>query len=205
MFPCQSMPSLVAGAALLVLCPTVAFAQAPDDLVKRRKADLLYPLGPLIQSSRGADGGEFIIGVLGKDPFDGADRFGRPVNHLDAMARESNAARDKTGRKHIVIKRFDDAKQYTRCDLLFVAADQLQAALALAERQKAVAPVLLVADTEGFARRGVPVNFYLEAAADGSIHVRLECNPDAAARTGFDRIDPQLFRLLQRGLGRIVR
>lgn len=205
------------AAAWLGLAGDAAFAQTAEDAIKLDKVKFLYPLSVFVKSSQAKDEETLTIGVLGKDPFDGVNLNGQRVNHLDEMARESNADRARNKRRRIVIQRLPSIANYQRCHLLFVsresainaAADtpeaRLAAALEIAKRDKATAPVLVVSDTQDFAKLGAPLNFYLETGDDGSISVRTELNPDAAKLTGFDKIHAQFYERIRLGKGRIVR
>lgn len=193
------------------------FAQTPDDAIKLDKVKFLYPLSVFVKSSQAKDEETLIIGVLGKDPFDGLNLSGQRVNHLDEMARESNANRVSNKRRRIVIQRLPSIANYEHCHLLFVSKEsatnavadtpesRLTAALEIAKRDKATAPVLVVSDSQGFAKLGAPLNFYLETGDDGSISVRTELNPDTAKLTGFDKINAQFYERIRLGKGRIVR
>ena len=81
----------------------------------------------------------------------------------------------------------------------------MAAALKIAKDSKLNDPVLVVSDTVGFAKRGSPLNYYLETASDGSVGVRTELNPDAAKQIGFDMINPQYIERILAGKGRIVK
>lgn len=195
---------ILIAALALAGTASLAQAQAPADKVKRRQADLLYPIGSLVQSSKLNAGNMYIIGVLGPDPFNGRDASGNVVNHLDAAASASNARRATTKRKQIVIRRYKTADDYKPCHMLFVANGQQQAAKRIAETHAETLPVLLVGNGDGLVGAGVPVNFYEVQMSDGSISVRMEFAPAVARGTGFDKINPSLVRLLKRGLGRVV-
>ena len=202
MIPLRFASLLLIAFAGLALEERAALAQGPDDQVKRVEAGMLYSLGALIRSSRTVDDGTFVIGVLGKDPFDGEDAAGRPVNHLAAMAKESNARAGKDKRKKIVIKKpFPSAKDYERCHLLIVSAnalpasaektapERMKAAKAIAVGAKDGAPVLVVAD----AKQGAPVGFMPVDIGGGGIEVRLELNVTIVKETGFDKISASLY------------
>ncbi len=207
---------LIAASSLSFASDTT-YAQTAEDSIKQDKVRFLYPLSAFIKSSQAKEDETLIIGVLGKGPFEGVNNNGQRVNHLDEMARESNADRARNKRRRIVIQRLPSMEQYQRCHLLFVsnesatnaAADtpeaRLAAALEKAKGAKETDPVLLVADTKDFAQLGAAVNFYTELGGDGSISVRTELNPEAAKLTGFDKINPQFYERLRSGKGRIVR
>ena len=205
-------------AAWLCSAGDAAFAQTDEDFIKQDKVELLRQVSAFVKSSNAKKNeATRIIGVLGKDPFDGVNSKGQPVNHLDEMAREYNVEAVKDNRRRIVIQRFASAAMYQRCHLLFVSSKsatndmadtpeaRLAAALKIAKDNKTNDPVLVVSDTIDFAKRGAPLNFYLETAGNGSIGVRTELNPDAAKQIGFDMINPQYIERILGGKGRIVK
>jgi hypothetical protein len=121
------------------------------------------------------EGEHFVIGVLGNDPF------GAVLRTIE---------RSKTvGGKKVVVHRFRSMADYTPCHILFIspvaaegvteesAEERLQSAL---EKTKG-SPVLLVSDIQGFSRKGVVINFVVDARANV---VRLEINEDAEERAG---------------------
>ncbi|MEX0612711.1 MAG: YfiR family protein [Pirellulales bacterium] len=129
------------------------------------------------------------IGILGKDPF-----FENGVNQLDRAIAEENL---KGG--NIVVKRFSSAKDYEPCHILFVsslAADE-GVEMTVDERIKAAAEitngstVLIVGESAGLAVQGAIANLLFDRATN---LVRLEINPDAAARAGL-KLSPDLLRL----------
>ena len=129
------------------------------------------------------------IGVLGQDPF-----FEGGVNQLD----QTIAAERAKGRQ-IVVKRFDSAKDYQPCHILYVSdaaneksveqnfKDRLEAALKLTANK----PVLLVGASPELARRGVAANMLFDRANN---RIQLELNPDAANRHEL-KFAPQLLGL----------
>ena len=190
---------------LALFCPSTFAQQNMVDIQYRRKADMLYPLASLIQSDKGfADGGDtLVIGVLGKDPFQGVDPAGQSVNHLDAMAEESNARTGAKKRKSIEVKRFASAKDYTPCHVLFVSAQAASNSVEKTPEQRLAAalekskdsPVLICGDTDGFTKKGAMLNFVLGRDPAGIVKVVFEFNPDAAKRAGFTKIDAGIYRL----------
>lgn len=129
------------------------------------------------------------IGVLGKDPF-----LERGANQLEQAI---DAERVK-GRK-IVLQRFDSAKDYKPCHVLYVSRDAapnsvertLKARLAAAVNLANQKPLLLVGDAEELATRGVAANMIYDRAANV---IRLELNPEAAGRHKL-KFDAQLLNL----------
>jgi len=116
----------------------------------------------------------FVIGVLGTDPFG---------DILDEIA-----ATRTVGDKRIVVRRFATLDEYTPCHILFVAASERARMAAVIEKLRD-APVLLVADTAGFAQAGGTVDLVVEENK-----VRFEVNPVAAERAGV-KISSKLLRL----------
>ncbi len=129
------------------------------------------------------------IGVLGQDPFvEGG------VNQLDRTV----AAERAKGRQ-IVVRRFDSAKDYQPCHILFVSdapseksiernlVERLDAARRLTDGK----PVLLIGQSLGFARQGATANMLFDRTTN---LIRLEINPDAATRAGL-KLAPDLLRL----------
>lgn len=116
--------------------------------------------------------------LLGHDPFGGA---------LDALQGKP------TGPLRWEIVQADAATELKACRVLFIAASESGNLGRILERV-GISPVLTLGDSEGYAGRGVMVNFYLEEN-----RVRFEINPAAASRVGF-KISSQLLKL-----ARIVR
>jgi hypothetical protein len=197
--------SSFAFASWLALCPGAFAQQTMVDVQYRRKADMLYPLAASIQSESGlADGGDtLVIGVVGKDMFQGVNRAGMPTNHLDDAVAESNGRVATSKRKKIAVKRFASVKDYTPCHVLWVSAQPaatsdektLDQRLAAAIEKTKESPVLICTDVEGYARKGSMLNFYVGTDAAGVQKVMFEFNPDAAKRAGFTKIDPGIYRL----------
>ena len=156
---------------------TLATAAEPAPTEYEIKAAFIYNFAKYVEwpEESGPDSGElFVIGVLGDDPFGAL---------LDQIARTKTV-----GDKPIVIRRFDRLEDYTPCHVLFVAASAQDLLPAVLEKL-AHSPVLVIGDTEGFAQRGVTINFVIERSK-----VRFEINPEAAACAGL-KISSKLLRL----------
>lgn len=129
------------------------------------------------------------IGVLGQDPF-----LEGGVNQLD----QTVAAEQAKGRL-IVVRRFDSAKNYQPCHILYVSdlaapnsveqafKDRLEAAVKLTKDK----PVLLTGAAPGLPAWGFSANMLFDRANN---RIRLELNPDAANRHEL-KLAPQLLRL----------
>jgi hypothetical protein len=116
--------------------------------------------------------------LLGRDPFGGAlDALqGKPIGRLSWEIVQAGAR-----------------TELKDCRVLFIAASESGNLGSVLERL-GNSPVLTVGDTNGYAERGVMVNFYLEEN-----RVRFEINREAAARARL-RLSSQLLKL-----ARIVR
>jgi hypothetical protein len=117
-----------------------------------------------------------VIGVLGNDPF------------RDAL---EETIRDETVKNRpLVVKRSSRVEELKSCHVLFISKseegrlDQILAALAGGGGR-----VLTIGETDGFARRGVIINFFLQGNK-----VRFEINTDAADRSGH-KISSHLLSL----------
>jgi len=122
----------------------------------------------------------FVVCLVGKDPFQ---------EYLQTMSRE----RRIKGRP-LEVQRFSQVQQegaaapLSQCELVFIsreAQDELDQVLA----QTAGRPVLTVSDSEGFAQKGVLINFDHEGGK-----VRFEVNVEAMRKSGL-KFSAHLMRL----------
>lgn len=173
-------------AASLVPCAPVARGQ--EEIIDREyeiKAAFLYNFGRYTEWPEGSKAADedFVIGVLGKDPFKG---------FLTRIAK-----RKKIRGRRIVVRHFRSATEYEPCEILFVAktgagddekktaSERLRAAV---EATKG-SPTLLVADGQGLARAGAAIAFFIEEN-----RAKFEINPEAAKRRKLE-ISSRLLRL----------
>jgi len=158
------------GAFLYVFLSPGRICQAQSETVIDPKQEYnvkvayLYSFGRYVEwpaESFQDDGGVFVIGVLGDDPFHGA---------LDRIAK----AKKIQGRQ-IAVRRFESMDDYEPCHILFVSktASAEQEAKAIRALQKT--HVLLAGEVPGFAVRGGTINFYVARNT-----VRFEVNVQAA-------------------------
>lgn len=89
--------------------------------------------------------------------------------------------------KPVKIKVIDKVDSLEACNILFVNAEQAKELDKILDKVKSK-PILTIGDTQGFAKQGVIINFYLEQNK-----VRFELNISAAKSSGLD-VD---FRLLE--------
>jgi hypothetical protein len=180
--------------ALIVLVGTILLAvdarrgagQMPPQVIDREyeiKAAYLYNFGLYVTWPQGAvpnDQDQFVIGVLGKDPFDA---------NLDRLA-----AVKKVGGRKIVVHRFKSMADYKPCHILFISgADAAKGSaderLAEAVRKLKNLPVLLVSDTEGHAGKGAIISLLIDEN-----RVKFEVNPAVAKQAGL-QISSKLLQL----------
>jgi hypothetical protein len=176
-----ALATLAVSALVLASYRQVGSAQEPA--VSREyeiKAVYLYHFCRYVEWPKNAVAGDdsmFVIGVLGPNVF-GA--------HLDRLSAQT------VNNKKIVVHRFASAKDYQPCHILFIAPDDMTEKRLEQVREKAKnAPLLLVGDTAGFARKGAIINFFIEENV-----VKFEINPDAAKRAQL-KVNAQLFQLPQ--------
>jgi YfiR/HmsC-like len=153
--------------ALCLVSRAVAQQSGDDSVINREyplKALFLYNFGGYIEWPADAftsSQGRFVIGILGSAP-------------LDQTLREISATRKIAGRT-IAVERFASADKVTPCQILFIGRDVSPQQQHAAVEKLKNHHVLIVGESEGFARRGASVNFFVE-----SNKVRFEINLDAA-------------------------
>lgn len=167
--------SLLAASLLLLLSiPCAALSDSFQAGEYQVKAAFLLNFSNFIDwpdTSRGS--GSFIIGVLGKDPFE---------NSLDSLK-----GKTAKGRK-VIVRRYDDPEEVREADILFISASEkrtLPHILKILRNR----PVLTVGDHPGFARSGVMINLVLLKK-----RVAFEVNSQAAQRAGL-HISSHLLKL----------
>lgn len=120
-----------------------------------------------------ADSDTIALCVLGENPFG---------ESLDILKGKS------AGGQRISVRYASSTQNVKGCHLLFIAAsekDHLSQILKVLDGL----PLLTVGDTEGFARKGVMINMYIE---DERVH--FEVNLNAVKRSGV-RLDSRLLKL----------
>lgn len=165
---------LLGALALAARLPAGRAQQAEVDREYLLKAGYLPNFGRYtVWPQAGVPGGQFVIGVLGKNPF---------------SAVKAEMEKLEIDKKKVVVKEFKSMKDYQPCHILFVsnapagdnpkeqAADRLASALAALNKK----PVLLVADSPGLATKGAMLNLYLEMNK-----VKYEINVEAIKSAGL--------------------
>jgi hypothetical protein len=140
------------------------------------KAAFLYNFALYVEWPPAALAGreDFSVGVLGKDVFDGA---------------LERTMKDRTAQgKPVRVLRFDAAEGVKPCHILFVPGPEGDRVEKLAAALKG-SGTMIVTESSGALRRGAIINFFLEDK-----RVRIEVNPDAAARENL-RVGAKVLRL----------
>ena len=139
------------------------------------KAAFLYNFARFVEWPRDPDSdGEFVVTVLGRDPFGSA---------LD------NTLRGKTvDQRQIVVRRISRSEDVGRSQIVFICDSEKERLPAILKSLEA-APVLTVGEMDEFAERGGVIRFKVEQD-----RIRLEINVAAAERSRL-RISSQLLKL----------
>lgn len=183
-FGCGSGPGrtfrpLLAGLLVSALAGLRLHAQEKPFLDREVKANMLPQIARFVEWPNQAfarEASPIVIGVLGDDPFGTA---------LD------KAVKNKTAHdRPLEVKRFKDARGIESCHILFISRSETRRLPEILAALKN-AHVLTVGDMDGFAQRGVTINFY----KDGK-QVGLEGNIAAAVRAGL-KLRAQFRRLLK--------
>lgn len=168
--PLRSL-ALACGLAFLPANPGVGAAPSEYEV----KAAFLVNFVSYVQWPEGQPKPRnFTVCVHGRDPFGAIldEAFGnRRVHDRDVR-----------------VLRFQEASQLLGCNLVFIGGSdpvRLRSVLDALGRS----PVLTVADSAGFAERGVMINLRVEHNK-----VRFDINPDAAERAGL-KLSSQLLKL----------
>jgi hypothetical protein len=180
-----------AGLLLVVLLPPMWWngdARAQPKVIDQEyllKAAYLYNFGLFVTWPNNAvPGNNFVIGVLGKDPFG---------KHLDDLAQLRTINKRK-----IVIHRFGEVNEYKPCHILFISnqpanpnvKERPEDRLAAVQAKLKGSPVLLVTEKPGLATLGAAINLYL----DKDDTVKFEINPAAAKESGLE-LSSKLFQV----------
>jgi hypothetical protein len=160
---------------ILLLCAvTGTSAKAAPPTEYEVKAAFIHNIAQYVEWPETARGGSALtLCVLGQNPFDGA-----------LVALRGKAVVGKVWQVEPATRQSDLRK----CHLLFIAASESANLDAILGGIKGAA-VLTLGDSNGYAARGVMVNFYLEQN-----RVRFEINQAAALGGGF-KISSQLLKL----------
>jgi len=124
--------------------------------------------------SRAQDGGTtYNLCIYGSDPF------GQYTKIIDGT---------KVRGRTLDVKRVVSVRSVKECNILFVSSSERRRVNAVLDAVKGM-DMLTVGDTEGYARSGIMVNFFMEAK-----RVKFEINLNAIKRTKIN-VSSQLLKL----------
>jgi hypothetical protein len=166
--------ALTLAACLFIAGLSVPPAQAQSLSEYQVKAAFIYNFAKFIDWPGATPQGDFVIGILGDDPFRGA---------LQATVKD----RSIDGRP-VVVRQVPSADAARSFQILFVSTSERERLPAILDSLKGSA-VLTVGETEGYAKSGVVINFIVE-----DNRVRFEVNVDAAERANL-RISSKMLSL----------
>ncbi len=177
-FTNQPVWILIIAAGLLLVGPTILLTETAwaSSVEYRVKAAFLYNFTKFVEwpTSKPKPAQPFRIGILGEDVF--GDEIG-------------GLAGKTVGDRRLRVQRFPSWEdRAAQCDILFISGSQEQQLTEIIRRLDGE-PVLTVGDTDGYASRGVIINFFME-----NNKVRFEINPEQADRAGF-KISSRLLKL----------
>jgi YfiR/HmsC-like len=128
-------------------------------------------------------GESFRVCLLGAEPL--AEPF-EELNGQEALGHS------------VTVTALQSPQEARSCQVLFVAASQ-SARLTEVIDGLAGAPVLTIGDTDGFARRGIMINMFLD-----NKRIRFEINAEAARSAGL-RVSTKLLKLSSKVYGAVPR
>ena len=163
---------IATSVCLLSLTPGAAQEAGPGEY--EVKAAFLYNFALYVEWPAQAGGGPIKIGLVGKDVFAGA-------------LEKTMKGRTAQG-KPLEVVRFATADDVKPCHLLFVPYGERDRLEAISRTLKGSA-TLIVSELEGALLKGSILNLYLEDK-----RVRIEVNPDAAARENL-KIGAKVLRV----------
>lgn len=163
---------LVLSLAPLLICSSLAYPQPYDEYqVKAAFLNKLLMFVKWPESVQESD--QIVIGILGANPF-------KPY----AKDIEGQSVRGK----RVMAKQIFTVREARQCHLVFIGSSEKDR-LGYILSALASSPVLTVSDSDGWAKQGVMMNFYMEQGM-----VRFEVNIEAAKHAGLT-VSSQLLKL----------
>jgi hypothetical protein len=165
---------LLIGVPCLLLLGRVPRARAAERPEHEIKAAYLYNFGKYVRWPRRVREREFVIAVLGADPFGAA---------LDRVVQGN-----RIDNRPVAIRRVANAAELGACEVLFISASEeprLEGVLAALPK----APILTVSDMPRFVERGGMIGLVM-----ANRRVQFEVNALQAERAGL-ALGSQLMRL----------
>lgn len=152
---------------IIILLANVNFSGQPDEYVI--KGVLLEKISTFIQWPENdkdkIKDNEFVVGIIGKHKFAGI------LKKLYSKRKILN--------KELVVKNISSNSEINKCSVIFIPKlndDELNEILEFVKKK----PILTISDTEGYAEKGVHVNFYTEGS-----NIRFEINERSVKESGI--------------------
>lgn len=169
---------LLPGVVLLLLICIATAADAPS-VEYRLKAELLERFTKYIDwppNSLGSDpSAPFLIGIVGKNPFG---------SYLDRFSQANIKG------KNVEVLEITQLSDVERCQVLFVSGSEEKKLGQILVRTSGK-PILTVGDTDGYAQRGVLINFYRYED-----YIRFQVNQAEVDKSGL-KFSSRLLKLAQ--------
>lgn len=163
---------LILSLAPLLICSSLAYPQPYDEY--QVKALFLNKIPIFVKWPDSVQGSEeIIIGLLGANPFKPYERY---------------IERQNVKGKRVIVKQILTVREARQCHLVFIGSSERDR-LSYIISTLSSSPVLTVSDSDGWAKQGIMINFYLEQGM-----VRLEVNVDAVKNAGLT-VSSQLLKL----------
>lgn len=168
----QTLTLFILVIALLFAFRNYSIAQNREYLIK---AAYIEKFTRFIEWPANSLNGEFVITILGKDPFDGA--------------LEEIAGKYKIKNLPVKIKYISDISEIEKCNILFISQNKKNTLSEIFYYTKDK-PILTLSETEYYGEKGVHINFYY--TDKGTIH--FEVNPAKLKKSGLN-VDMYLLEL----------
>lgn len=163
---------LVLSLAPVLICSSLAHPQPYDEYqVKAAFLNKLLMFVKWPEAMQESD--RIIIGVLGTNPF---KTYGRDIEGQNVRG------------KRVIAKQILTVREARQCHLVFIGSSEKDR-LSYILSALSSSPVLTVSDSEGWAKHGVMINFYVEQG-----NIRFEVNVDATKNAGLS-VSSQLLKL----------
>jgi len=158
----------------LLVVPSIAKEKIDDSLEANTKAVFMYNFSKYTQWPKGDTSKYFNIVVLGKTDV--------------LIPLENIAEKRQVNKKKIKITQYKFLPENLNCNILFISSSQTKNLSLILEKVKGKS-ILTIGDTEGFAKRGVVLNFIIDNG-----NVKFEINSDVLDHTDL-KMSSQLLKL----------
>lgn len=159
---------------LILFCWVISMSAQSDNQEYNLKAAFIYNFTQFIEWSTPATGNEFCIGVIGSSPI--------------SAALEDIAKTKTVNGKKIIIRHFYTPEEISFCNILFIPQNNTISLDEIVEKTKSK-NILTISEQEGYARRGIAINFIVMNAK-----LKFEANTKAINSEGL-KASSQLLKL----------